>query len=181
VKAAAGMGRIRNAMRALALTNPPPAAVLTGLDRVFEATEEEEQVTTLAYMVVQPGTGEGRLGLAGHPPPLLVSPQGRAILCDTEPGTPLGWPTVRKDFQLDVPPGYTALLYSNGLVQNRQRGLDSGLEQLVSVVEKAPLKVVTSPHILLDFLIERMLSEYEEDDDVTILAIKVPSTQDDGA
>src|SRR5690606_24645156 len=71
VKAAAGMGRIRNAMRALALTNPPPAAVLSGLDRVFEATEEEDQVTTLAYMVVEPSTGEGTLALAGHPPPVL--------------------------------------------------------------------------------------------------------------
>ena len=71
-----GMGRIRNAMRALALTNPPPAAVLTGLDRVFEATEEEEQVTTLAYMVVEPGTGEGTLALAGHPPPRAGLPAG---------------------------------------------------------------------------------------------------------
>ena len=78
VKAAAGMGRIRNAMRALALTNPPPAAVLTGLDRVFEATEEEEQVTTLAYMVVEPGTGEGTLALAGHPPPAPGLTAGRA-------------------------------------------------------------------------------------------------------
>ena len=60
--AAAGMGRVRNAMRALALTNPPPAAVLAGLDRVFEATEDEEQVTTVAYLVIDPETGEGQAG-----------------------------------------------------------------------------------------------------------------------
>ncbi len=95
-------------MRALALTNPPPAAVLTGLDRVFDATEEEEQVTTLAYMVVEPVTGEGTLALAGHPPPVLVSPQGTAVLGDVEPGTPLGWPTSRRQFRFvgrrDTPP-----------------------------------------------------------------------------
>lgn len=175
VKAAAGMGRIRNAMRALALTNPPPAAVLTGLDRVFEATEEEEQVTTLAYMVVEPGTGEGTLALAGHPPPLLVSPQGTAILHETEPGTPLGWATSRRQFRFCVPPGHTAVLYSDGLVENRKRGLDAGLRELSSVVAEAPPEVVTSPHMLLDFLVDRMLSGYEQDDDVTVLAVHVPA------
>ncbi|NUP76266.1 MAG: SpoIIE family protein phosphatase [Nonomuraea sp.] len=173
-KAAAGMGRIRNAMRALALTNPPPAAVLTGLDRVFEATEEEEQVTTLAYMVVEPVTGEGTLAMAGHPPPVLVSPQGTAILCDAEPGTPLGWPTSRRQFRFVVPPGHTAVLYSDGLVENRKRGLDAGLAEICSVVTEAPPEVVSSPHMLLDFLVDRMLSGYEQDDDVTALAIHVP-------
>ncbi|MGN9845633.1 SpoIIE family protein phosphatase [Nonomuraea sp. H19] len=174
VKAAAGMGRIRNAMRALALTNPPPAAVLTGLDRVFEATEEEEQVTTLAYMVVEPVTGEGTLALAGHPPPVLVSPQGTAILCDAQPGTPLGWPTSRRQFRFVVPPGHTAVLYSDGLVENRKRGLDAGLAEICNVVNEAPPEVVSSPHMLLDFLVDRMLSGYEQDDDVTALAIHVP-------
>ncbi|MFC4061125.1 SpoIIE family protein phosphatase [Planomonospora corallina] len=176
VKAAAGMGRIRNAMRALALTNPPPAAVLTGLDRVFEATEEEEQVTTLAYMVVEPGTGEGTLALAGHPPPLLVSPQGVPLLCEGEPGTPLGWPASRRQFRFCVPPGHTAVLYSDGLVENRKRGLDAGLAELCSVVTEAPPEVVGNPHMLLDFLVDRMLAGYEQDDDVTVLAIHVPPT-----
>ncbi|MEV6981209.1 SpoIIE family protein phosphatase [Sphaerisporangium sp. NPDC051017] len=175
VKAAAGMGRIRNAMRALALTNPPPAAVLTGLDRVFDATEEEEQVTTLAYMVVEPGTGEGTLALAGHPPPLLVSPQGTAVLSDGEPGTPLGWPAVRKQFRFCVPPGHTAVLYSDGLVENRKRGLDAGLAELSSVVAEAPPEVLGNPHMLLDFLVDRMLAGYEQDDDVTVLAVHVPA------
>ncbi|MFF4777691.1 SpoIIE family protein phosphatase [Microtetraspora fusca] len=174
VKAAAGMGRIRNAMRALALTNPPPAAVLTGLDRVFEATEEEEQVTTLAYMVVEPSTGEGTLALAGHPPPLLISPQGVAVLHETEPGTPLGWATSRKQFRFCVPPGHTAVLYSDGLVENRKRGLDAGLRDLSNVVAEAPPEVVASPHMLLDFLVDRMLAGYEQDDDVTVLAVHVP-------
>ncbi|WP_242454057.1 SpoIIE family protein phosphatase [Bailinhaonella thermotolerans] len=174
VKAAAGMGRIRNAMRALALTNPPPAAVLTGLDRVFDATEDEEQVTSLAYMVVEPGTGEGMLALAGHPPPLLVSATGEATLCDGEPGTPLGWPTTRRQFRFCVPPGSTAVLYSDGLVENRKRGLHAGLDELVSVATDAPPEVVSSPHMLLDFLVDRMLSGYEQDDDVTVLAVHVP-------
>ena len=60
--AAAGMGRVRNALRALALTDPRPAAVLSGLDRLFLATELAEQVTTVAYLVVDPLTGDGVAG-----------------------------------------------------------------------------------------------------------------------
>ena len=138
VKAAAGMGRIRNAMRALALTNPPPAAVLTGLDRVFEATEEEEQVTTLAYMVVEPGTGEGTLALAGHPPPLLVSPQGTAIAAATaEPGTPLGWATSRKQFRSACRRAHRRALLRR-LVENRNAGWTPDSGNLQSVVSEAP-------------------------------------------
>ena len=70
--AAAGMGRVRNALRALALTDPRPAAVLGGLDRLFSATEQEEQVTTVAYLVIDPETGEGVLGNAGHLPALVL-------------------------------------------------------------------------------------------------------------
>src|SRR5262249_55324389 len=73
LSAAAGMGRVRNALRALALTDPRPAAVLAGLDRLFAATELDEQVTTVAYLVFDPVSGEGLAGNAGHPPPLLMS------------------------------------------------------------------------------------------------------------
>ena len=73
LSAAAGMGRVRNALRALALTDPRPAAVLAGLDRLFTATELDEQVTTVAYLVFDPVSGEGLAGNAGHPPPLLMS------------------------------------------------------------------------------------------------------------
>ena len=72
--AAAGMGRVRNALRALALTDPRPAAVLSGLDRLFSATELEEQVTTVSYLVIDPETGEGQAGNAGHLPTLLLTP-----------------------------------------------------------------------------------------------------------
>src|SRR5260370_6461157 len=56
--AAAGMGRVRNALRALALTDPRPAAVLAGLDRLFLAPPHGVQVTSVHYLVVYPPTGE---------------------------------------------------------------------------------------------------------------------------
>ncbi|MGH3392374.1 MAG: SpoIIE family protein phosphatase [Actinomadura sp.] len=175
VLAAAGMGRVRNALRALALNDPRPAAVLAGLDRLFSATEDEEQFTTVAYAVIDPETGIGVLSNAGHPPPLLIPHGGTlARLSSSEAGTPLGWPSQRQQTSFSIESGNTVVFYSDGLVENRRRGVDAGLDELVGIAADAPQDVVGDPEILVDFLVDRMLAGYEQDDDVTVLALHVP-------
>jgi len=173
LSAAAGMGRVRNALRALALTDPRPAAVLAGLDRLFTATELEEQVTTVAYLVFDPESGEGLAGNAGHPPPLLMSRDEPPRLDLGEAGTPLGWASPRQQYVFRLPPGNTAVLYSDGLVENRRRGLDAGLDELVAVAAQAAPEVAEDPARLLEYLVNRMLTGYEQDDDVTVLVLHV--------
>jgi len=175
--AAAGMGRVRNALRALALTDPRPAAVLAGLDRLFLATELDEQVTTVCYLVVDPETGEGVAGNAGHLPPLLLGPGGPPRLDQTEAGTPLGWASPRRQYPFSLPPENTAVLYSDGLVENRRRGLDAGLDELVAVAARAPAKVVGDPQRLIDYLVDKMMTGYEQDDDVTVLVLQRPAPE----
>jgi PAS domain S-box-containing protein len=177
--AAAGMGRVRNALRALALTDPRPAAVLAGLDRLFMATELDEQVTTVCYLVVDPRTGEGVAGNAGHLPPLLVGPDRKPWLDQAEAGTPLGWASPRQQYPFRLPIGHTAVLYSDGLVENRKRGLDVGLDELVAVAADAPPGVAEDPDKLIDYLVERMLAGYEQDDDVTVLVLQMPGREHD--
>ncbi len=178
--AAAGMGRVRNALRALALTDPRPAAVLAGLDRLFLATELDEQVTTVCYLVVDPETGQGVAGNAGHLPPLLLSPGELPRLDQTEAGTPLGWASPRYQYPFSLPRGHTAVLYSDGLVENRRRGLDTGLDELVAVAGQAPPHIVTDPRKLIDYLVEKMLAGYEQDDDVTVLVLQMPEPEPAG-
>jgi serine phosphatase RsbU (regulator of sigma subunit) len=180
LSAAAGMGRVRNALRALALTDPRPAAVLAGLDRLFNATELDEQVTTVAYLVFDPVSGEGLAGNAGHPPPLLMSRDAPPRLDLGEAGTPLGWASPRQQYVFRLPPGNTAVLYSDGLVENRRRGLDAGLDELVAVAAQVSPGVAEDPARLLSFLVDRMLTGYEQDDDVTVLVLHVPR-RDGGA
>jgi PAS domain S-box-containing protein len=175
--AAAGMGRVRNALRALALTDPRPAAVLAGLDRLFIATELEEQVTTVAYLVVDPETGEGMAGNAGHLPPLRLSTTAPPRLDETASGTPLGWASPRQQYQFSLAPGNAAVLYSDGLVENRKRGLDKGLDELVAVASQAPPGVAEDPAQLIAYLVERMLTGYEQDDDVTVLVLHAPERE----
>jgi PAS domain S-box-containing protein len=172
--AAAGMGRVRNALRALALTDPRPAAVLAGLDRLFTATEREEQVTTITYLVIDPETGEGQAGNAGHPPTLLLTPGALPVLDGAEAGTPLGWASPRRQHAFRLPPGSTAVFYSDGLVENRRRGIDAGLDELVRVAASAPEELADAPGRLLQYLLDHMLAGHEQDDDVTVLVMHVP-------
>jgi PAS domain S-box-containing protein len=176
--AAAGMGRVRNALRALALTDPRPAAVLAGLDRLFTATELEDYVTTVTYLVIDPETGEGQAGNAGHPPTLLLSPGAMPVLESAEAGTPLGWASPRRQHAFRLPPGSTAVFYSDGLVENRVRGLDAGLDELVRIAAGAPEDVAGSPGRLLQYLLDNMLAGHEQDDDVTMLVMHVPVSGD---
>jgi PAS domain S-box-containing protein len=174
VVAAAGMGRVRNALRALALTDPRPAAVLGGLDRLFAATELEEQVTTVAYLVIDPKTGDGVLGNAGHLPALVLD-QGKSPRLDgVEPGTPLGWASPRKQHAFCLPHGTSAVFYSDGLVETRGRGLDAGLTELTTVAANADEQIKSDPERLLEYLVDRMLAGHEQDDDVTVLVVHRP-------
>jgi len=173
--AAAGMGRVRNALRALALTDPRPAAVLGGLDRLFNATEEEEQVTTVAYLVIDPVTGEGMLGNAGHLPALVLEAGNEPRFDQVEPGTPLGWASPRKQHAFAMRPGSTAVFYSDGLVETRNRGLDAGLEELAAVAARADEELLGHPERLMRYLVDHMLAGHEQDDDVTVLVMHRPS------
>jgi PAS domain S-box-containing protein len=175
LSAAAGMGRVRNALRALALTDPRPAAVLGGLDRLFSATEEEEQVTTVAYLVIDPQTGEGVLGNAGHLPALVLQAGEEPRFDQVEAGTPLGWASPRKQHAFGLRRGGTAVFYSDGLVENRNRGLDAGLEELAAVAARADENLLRQPERLLEYLVDRMLAGHEQDDDVTVLVMHVPA------
>src|SRR5450755_866350 len=172
--AAAGMGRVRNALRALALSDLRPAAVLGGLDRLFSATEQEEQVTTVAYLVIDPETGEGVLGNAGHLPALVLEAGCTPRFDQVEAGTPLGWASPRRQHPFNLRPGSTAVFYSDGLVENRKRGLDAGLEELAAVAGRADADVLARPERLLEYLVDRMLAGHEQNDDVTVLVVHVP-------
>jgi PAS domain S-box-containing protein len=172
--AAAGMGRVRNALRALALSDPRPAAVLGGLDRLFSATEEEEQVTTVAYLVIDPVTGEGMLGNAGHLPALVLEAGSAPRFDQVEAGTPLGWASPRKQHAFSMRAGSTAVFYSDGLVENRNRGLDAGLDELAAVAARADAELLGQPERLLRYLVDHMLAGHEQDDDVTVLVMHCP-------
>lgn len=171
LSAAAGMGRFRTALRALALTDSRPSAVLAGLDRLMISTEPDDQLTTVIYLVVDPRTGEGMAANAGHLPPLILSRDAPPRLDPTQAGTPLGWASPRVEYPFAVNDGSCIVFYSDGLVENHKRGLDVGMEQLVREAARATPEVVKDPSRLVNYLVDNMLAGYDQDDDVTVLVL----------
>ena len=146
VQAAALMGQVRAALRALALSDPDPAVVLTGLDRLVQSlgaeAQSDELFVTVVYGVVEPGAGRLTVASAGHPPPVLrrSNPGGPASagFVEIPPGVPLGLGGARSTGVLDFLPGDTLLLFSDGVVERRRQGLSAGLDSLAAAVAAAP-------------------------------------------
>lgn len=72
------------------------------------------------------------------------------------------------------------MFYSDGLVENRVRGLDAGLDELVSIAAGAPEDLQDAPGRLLQYLLDHMLAGHEQDDDVTVLVMHVPGHDSPG-
>ncbi|GCD99960.1 SpoIIE family protein phosphatase [Embleya hyalina] len=168
--AAAGMGRVRSALRALAFTDPEPAAVLTGLDRLFTATEDDESLTTLVYAVVDPTTGLLDLADAGHLPVVVVSADGKSRLVEIgEESTPLGVAEHRTQHTVRLDPGDILIGFSDGLVETRGRGIDEGLDDLVEMARGANEGLEP----LLTAILDGLIGDRGRDDDVTILGVRI--------
>ncbi|OHV19619.1 hypothetical protein BBK14_08920 [Parafrankia soli] len=106
-----------------------------------------------------PRTG-ARWANAGHLPPLLLTPDGRARLLGSTGAPPTG-----------TPAGSHLVLYTDGLVESRDLDLDDGLERLRLTAEKhAP---EDGPEALVDLIVDQMLTGRRQDDDVAILGLRV--------
>ncbi|MDQ0752148.1 serine phosphatase RsbU (regulator of sigma subunit) [Streptomyces africanus] len=127
---AAIMGQLRTTAQTLAGLGLPPQEVLHHLDEQAQRLGAEHMATCL-YAVYDPVSHRITIANAGHPPPVLLHPGGRAEVLRMPPGAPIGVGGV--DFEaveLDAPGGATLLLYTDGLVESRLRDVWTGIEQL---------------------------------------------------
>lgn len=124
LRAATVMGQMRTAVRSLAGADPSPAAVLTGLDRL-STTLHTNEIATLVYVLLDVQAGTAKVARAGHLPPILVDPEGRATFIEAGASPPLGIPSVeRVEATVEVPAGSLLVLYTDGIVEDRPTGLD---------------------------------------------------------
>ena len=132
--AASAMGQLRSAVRAVAGAGTEPAALLMRLDHFVDQVETA-RMATLVYAELDLDDGTVRYACAGHPPPLLLPADGPARLLWGGRSTPLGTFTrhsPREQAEVRLAPGDRLLLYTDGLFERRDRGLDEGLDLLVS-------------------------------------------------
>jgi PAS domain S-box-containing protein len=176
--ASASMGRLRTAVRTLADVDLPPDELLTHLDDLvihlandlqpagrFQPTGEFG--ATCLYTVYDPVSRRFTLASAGHPLPLIISPDGTRTPAPAQPGPPLGIGGLPFEAtELELPEGSLLALYTDGLVASRERDVDQGTAELLRVLNQS----ATSLEGLCDTVLDTLLPERRTDDAALLLA-----------
>ncbi|HEX2314625.1 MAG TPA: SpoIIE family protein phosphatase [Thermomonospora sp.] len=174
--AAAGMAQLHGILRALAWDRGgPPGTVLDHLDDAVPALTDVLMATVVLARIEGPPTGPWRLRWtsAGHPPPLLVTPDGRAEYLEQGQSLLLGThlrDAPRPDATASLPPGSTLLMYTDGLVELPGTDLDTGLGRL----RRHAAALADRP---LDDFCDEILTRMPpgNNDDIALLALRVPA------
>jgi GAF domain-containing protein len=173
-RAAAAMGQVRGLLRGISFaSNRTPAAVLTELDRAIDGLALETMATALVAQL-EPAGGDTvmRWASAGHPAPVVLAPDGSVHVPDSDHadlmlGVDSRQP--RGDHAMSLAPGSTVLLYTDGLVERRDRGIDEGTAELVEALRACA-------GLPLEELCDRLLARLflpDAEDDVAVLAVRL--------
>ncbi|MEU1180001.1 SpoIIE family protein phosphatase [Streptomyces sp. NPDC005820] len=175
IPSSATMGRLCMAVRTLADVDLPPDELLTHLDDLVthlagyqeggDGEEVAELGATCLYAVYDPVSRRLALAAAGHPSPAVLLPDGRAELVRMTPGPPLGVGGLPFEaVELELPEGAVVALYTDGLIEDRDRDVDRATSELCSAL--------TAPAATLDALCDTVLKAVlpeEPGDDVALL------------
>lgn len=171
VRAAAVMGQLRTAVRAYARLDLPPHEVLQLLDGLASEIDAS-QIATCIYAVHDPTEGRLVYASAGHLPLLIRDEDGSIRRAEDPTGPPLGtggW--MHTSGEIALPPGSTAVLYTDGLVERRSEDIDEGVDAL----ERALAGATGTPQTICDRLMRSLNITAEHDDDVAVLVVQHPS------
>ena len=169
VQAAANMGQLRNALRAIAVERLKPPSALARLDRLA-SDALDATFATVVYAVFDPKVGVLRHSSAGHPPPVVAFPDGRVELLEGGRGLPLGTglgPKYRQSV-VELPAGSIVLLYTDGLVERRGDSIDDGIQALVAALRDGP----NDAEKLLEHILDNLVIGAHRADDIAILAAR---------
>jgi serine phosphatase RsbU (regulator of sigma subunit) len=167
--AAAVMGQLRSAGRALLLESRSPGHVLSALDR-FAALIPGAAVSTVFCAVIDPRDGTLRYSSAGHPPAIVVALDGAARFLEAAGSLPLAVADdlVRPEADVVLSPGSTLLLYTDGLIERRDQVLDEGMARAARVLGEGRH---LAPADLAELLTDKLLGD-APDDDVAFLVYR---------
>ena len=163
--AIADMAAARFSLRALALTDRDPAAVLAKLDRVVQVFESDAMITAL-YGVFDLDDRTWTWASAGHVPAIVRHRDGNTRILDEPNDPPLGVARSFRTHCTRIEEGATLFLYTDGLVERRGETIDVGIRRVADACAAAP----ADPERLCDQVGETLLGPTPHDDDVAMLA-----------
>jgi serine phosphatase RsbU (regulator of sigma subunit)/anti-sigma regulatory factor (Ser/Thr protein kinase) len=169
--AAAVMGQLRIVLRAYAAEGHTPATVMARAS-VFLHELDTERFATCTYAQADLSTGVVQVVRAGHVDPLIRDQDGSCNRLPVQGGLPLGLSAEfgRLEYPvstLELDPGQTLLLYTDGLVEVPGADLDDGLQRLAELVHEGPRDL----QLLADRLCE-VVDDRGGDDDVALLLLR---------
>ncbi|MGW0828208.1 SpoIIE family protein phosphatase [Streptomyces sp. NPDC002845] len=173
IHASVTMGRLRTAVWTLADVDLPPDELLTHLDDLVGhlATDEGETAmeigATCLYAVYDPVSRHCTIAAAGHPPPVVLLPDGTVEVIEVSAGPMLGVGGLPFEAtELDLPEGSLLALYTDGLVEARAFDVDAGTAALCTALA-AP---ATNLEQVCDTVLTSLLPENPADDVALLVA-----------
>ncbi|MGP3983799.1 SpoIIE family protein phosphatase [Streptomyces sp. KR80] len=139
IHAAVTMGRLRTAVHNFSAFDVSPDELLAHLDNLVDRMDQEASGgggdavigASCLCAIYDPTSRRCTLARAGHLPPALVHPDGTVSFLELPAGPPLGLGGMPfESAEFDLPEGSQLVLYTDGLVEDRTSGIDTGLEQL---------------------------------------------------
>ncbi|WP_405594222.1 SpoIIE family protein phosphatase [Streptomyces sp. NBC_01092] len=172
--AAAAMGRYRSSARALLAVGLEPGQLLTRLDGLKDDADNDLPATCVCVVYDGAG-GDLRVALAGHPPPLLVRPDGSADILAADPGPPVGMGLdhVYESAHCVVPSGSLLVLYTDGMIEDRSTFLD--LDQGIAMLRRAVHHTETPLDEVCDALVA--VRPANSADDATVVVTRLTRLQ----
>jgi len=185
IHAAAAMGRLRTAVQTLADVELEPEELLTRLDELVARLASERELAggagdlsaTCLYAVYDPVSRCCTFARAGHPVPAVVTPEGRVEYLDLPAGPILGVGGLPfEEANVQLPEGSLLVLYTDGLIESRQRDIDAGLDAMRKVLSEVHLRPDGPPHAppaldsICDSLIKALVPEQCGDDAALLVA-----------
>lgn len=173
LRAAASMGQLRSVLRSHAWSGAAAGRVIAHLDQLVRGFGMAD-MSTCVYLRLGPGP-DLTYCRAGHPPPLLRLPDGSVTTLDGGLRTPIGVPDVEDDTpeaSTAMPHGSVLVLYSDGLVERRDRSLRTGIEQLTATLAGLPTDLTAAG--VRDHLVDRLVTPQHQEDDVCLLVVRRP-------
>jgi phosphoserine phosphatase RsbU/P len=172
LEAAATMGQLRSAVRALASTRLAPGALLERLDG-YSRRHAVGQMATVVYAEVDLRTGTVRYACAGHPPPAVLERGAEPRFLSGGRSTPLDAylvPHARAEDTCVLGPGSTFVIYTDGLIERSDRPLGTGMEALLATLGRHGDQ---PPDVVANELTRGLVPPPGRADDVCVLALRL--------
>jgi len=176
--AAATMGRLRTAVHNFSTLDLPPDELLSHLDDLVGRIDQDESScaeaaaeivgATCLYAIYDPVTRRCVMARAGHLAPALVHPDGSVTFPDVPAGPPLGLGGMPfQTAELDLAEGSQLVLYTDGLIEDRARDLDVGMELLRQALAGHPDR---PPEESCQAVVDELLPGRPKDDVALLIA-----------